>query len=63
MKYLTVVSGCLLILSGTAFAQQPSEKPKELEVLGHYEGDWTSEVTSKPAVWTPRNQVSDSKPC
>ena len=53
MKYLTVVSGCLLILSGTAFAQQPSEKPKELEVLGHYEGDWTSEVTSKPAVWTP----------
>jgi hypothetical protein len=34
-------------------AQQPREKPRELEVLRNYVGDWTSEVTSKPAVWTP----------
>lgn len=25
-----------------------------LKVLGQYVGDWTSEVTSKPAVWTPK---------
>jgi hypothetical protein len=45
---------CLLVISTSAVAQQPREKPKELETLGQYVGDWTSDVTSKPAVWTPQ---------
>ncbi len=56
MKTLIVSAHCLLILSGTVLAQQPREKPAELKVLGHYVGDWTSEVTSKPAVWTPEEK-------
>jgi hypothetical protein len=36
-----------------ASAQDPREKPKELDVLRNYAGDWSSEVTSKPAAWTP----------
>ena len=46
---ITAVSG--LILS-SALAQQPREKPREFQILGQYVGDWTSDVTSKPAVWT-----------
>jgi hypothetical protein len=45
---------CTPGLTSSASAQQPREKPKELEVLRHYVGDWTSEVTSRPAVWTPQ---------
>jgi len=30
------------------------EKPTELEALAQYVGDWTSDVTSKQAVWTPK---------
>ena len=56
MQHLTFVAACLLILSVTALAQQPREKPKELDVLGQYVGDWTSDVTSKPAVWTPEEK-------
>jgi hypothetical protein len=44
---------CSLGLSSPASAQQPREKPQELEVLRNYVGDWKSDVTSKPAVWTP----------
>lgn len=47
---LLAVSGLML---SSAAAQQPSEKPNELKVLRQYVGDWTSDVTSKPAVWTP----------
>jgi hypothetical protein len=44
----------LLVISTSAVAQQPREKPKELDALGQYVGNWTSEVTSRPAVWTPK---------
>jgi hypothetical protein len=53
MKSTFLVS-CLLVILASAVAQQPREKPKELETLGQYVGDWTSDVTSKPAVWTPQ---------
>lgn len=46
----------LTILSSMTLAQQPREKPKELEILGQYVGDWISNVTSKPAVWTPEKK-------
>ena len=49
-----LVKACLALVCGTAFAQQPREKPKELEALRRYVGDWTSDVTSKPADWTPQ---------
>ena len=51
---LVAVSG--VILSSVTLAQQPREKPKGLEVLGQYVGDWTSDVTSNPAVWTPEEK-------
>ena len=44
-----VVVGVLWCAS--TLAEQPPSKPKELEALGQYVGDWTSEVTNKPAVW------------
>ena len=44
-------AACSLGLCASGSAQQPREKPKELEVLRNYVGDWSSEVTSKPAVW------------
>lgn len=47
-------AGCSLGLCAPASAQPPREKPKELEVLRNYVGDWSSEVTSKPAVWNPQ---------
>jgi hypothetical protein len=50
---LAIASVCLTPL---AFGQQPREKPKELEILGQYVGDWTSDVTGKPAVWTPEEK-------
>ena len=53
MKMFLVMS-CLLIVSGSGFAQQPREKPKELEAVRQYVGDWTTDVTSKPAEWTPQ---------
>jgi hypothetical protein len=40
----------------SAFGQQSRQKPKELEILGHFVGAWTTEVTSKPAVWTPEEK-------
>lgn len=53
MKSLAIAV-CTLAFCGNVLAQQPREKPKELEALGQYVGDWTSDVTSKPAVWTPQ---------
>ena len=48
---LVAVSG----LGGSVLqAQDRTAKPKELDILRQYVGDWTSEVTSKPAVWTPK---------
>lgn len=53
MKPLTMIV-CLVALShGIAFGQPPREKPKELDAVGQYAGDWTTDVTSKPAEWTP----------
>lgn len=43
----------LLVPSQFPFAQAPGQTQKELEVLGQYVGDWTSEVTNRSAVWTP----------
>ncbi|MDA1252449.1 MAG: DUF1579 family protein [Planctomycetota bacterium] len=53
MRIVTVFI-CTLAFCGVACSQQSREKPKELEALGQYVGDWTSDVTSKPAEWTPR---------
>ena len=46
----------LALVGSTAHAQGTRGKPKELKVLGQFVGDWTSEVTSKPAVWTPKEK-------
>lgn len=45
---------CWLFLCGISVGQQPREKPMELEALRQYVGDWTTDVTSKPAEWTLR---------
>lgn len=42
---------CGLVLCSSVFAQQSASKPKELDTLGQYVGNWTSDVTSKPSVW------------
>lgn len=36
---------------GYLSAQQAPTKPKEIDILGQYLGNWTSEVTNKPAAW------------
>jgi len=52
---LLVAAGCCSVLAGRAAeAQSRGEKPSELDLLDQYVGEWTSEVTSQPAVWTPR---------
>lgn len=53
MKPFAMIVFLLALSHGIASGQQPREKPKELEVIGRYVGDWTSDVTSKPAEWTP----------
>ena len=40
-------------IASAARAQNTGEKPAELDVLDRYVGDWTSDVTSNSAVWTP----------
>jgi hypothetical protein len=47
MRTLALVFA-MLVCCDSLFAQQPREKPKELESLGQYVGDWTTDVTSKP---------------
>src|SRR5262245_20547632 len=44
----------MTMVSGVCLAQQSLERPKELDVLRQYVGDWATEVTSKPAEWTPQ---------
>jgi hypothetical protein len=42
---------CGLVLCSSVFGEDSPIKPKELDALRQYVGHWTSEVTSKPAVW------------
>ncbi len=53
MKPLAMIVFLVALSHGIASGQQPREKPKELEALGRYVGDWTTDVTSKPAEWAP----------
>ncbi len=53
MRTLPLAVVCIFVCCEALPAQQTAEKPKELDILGQYVGDWTSDVTSKPAVWTP----------
>ncbi len=53
MKPLMVTVFLVVWCHGVASGQQPREKPKELEALSQYVGYWTSDVTSKPAEWSP----------
>ena len=48
------IAACLVLIPASLFGQQPREKPMELESLGQYVGDWTTDVTSNRAEWTPR---------
>ncbi len=52
MKTFAIVLG-MLVSYESVLAQQPREKPKELDAIGRYVGDWTTDVSSKPAEWTP----------
>lgn len=45
-----------IILSSVSHGQQPRSKPREIELLSRYVGNWTSDVTSKPAGWTPAEE-------
>lgn len=54
MQILAVTTCCVLAFCATASAQLPRESPRELAALAQYVGDWTSDVTSKPAEWTPQ---------
>lgn len=57
MRFLVLSAAvACLAFSTSASAQPPKEKPKELAALGPIVGDWTSEVTSKPAAWTPEEK-------
>lgn len=53
MRLVTMLVVCVALFRGSVPAQEPRPKPKELETLGQYVGDWTTDVTSKPAEWTP----------
>lgn len=47
-------TACLVLVCKIGLAQGAREKPKELEALSQYVGYWTSDVTSKPAEWSPQ---------
>lgn len=51
---LAAASLVLVVVGESGYAQQPREKPRELAALRQFVGDWTTEVTSKPAEWTPQ---------
>jgi len=53
MAKRTLLGPALLLVSATAAWSQQPEKPKALEELKRYAGDWASEITSKQAEWTP----------
>ena len=40
-----------LIHTASASTQQAPAKPKELDALHQYVGNWTSDVTNRPAAW------------
>lgn len=50
-RLLALITLCTFIQIGHLSAQQASDKPKELEALHQYVGNWASDVTNKPAVW------------
>jgi hypothetical protein len=53
MKSLTLIVLCTVLCCGSASGQEPRQKPKELEAIRQYVGDWNTDVTSKLAEWTP----------
>jgi len=53
MKLLSILCLSAVLCASQVSAQQPREKPMELEALRQYAGDWTTDVTSKPAEWAP----------
>ena len=61
LRFSTAFVFASVCLTPLAFGQQPREKPKELQVLGQYVGDWTSDVTGKPAVWTRGHRTSKTR--
>lgn len=57
MRFLVLTSAvACLAVSASASAQPPKAKLKELATLETIVGDWTSEVTSKSAAWTPEEK-------
>ena len=50
-RLLAFIALLSLFHVGNLSAQQATAKPKELEALNQYVGNWTSDVTNKPAVW------------
>ena len=50
-RLLALIALFSLIHVGYLSAQQAPVKPKELEALHQFVGNWTSDVTNKPAVW------------
>lgn len=54
--FSTALAIAFFCLTQLTVAQQARDKPMELQVLDQYVGDWTSDVTSKPAVWTPEEK-------
>lgn len=52
MRFVLYILAMLLCFQ-SGRAQQLHEKPKELETLGRYVGDWNTEVISRQAEWTP----------
>jgi Protein of unknown function (DUF1579) len=53
MRVFVILVLSVASCAGNSLAQEFREKPKELESLSRYVGDWTTIVTSKPAEWTP----------
>ena len=48
---IVAITLCGVLLSASVFAQEATTKPKEIDIPGQFIGNWTSEVTNKPAVW------------
>lgn len=61
MKPLAALATIIgLAMSASVSAQQPPAKPKELDILSEYVGNWTSDVTNKPAVWDQKGTKFDT---
>lgn len=50
---MILLAASLVLVCEFGWAQQPREKPREIETIARYVGDWTTDVTSKQAEWTP----------